>query len=467
MKEKILIIEDEMIMRVTLNDALKAAGYEVNSFEKGLDALDSLRRESYSLMISDIRLPDINGLDLLNKARESDIDIPVIIMTAFGTIKDAVKAMKLGAVDYITKPFSLDEFMLTVQRALEVKGVREENLRLKSQLLECYQHPDIVGDSPAMKRVFELVNTVAGTDATVLILGESGTGKELIASSIHYQGHRKDGPLIKVNCAAIPETLIESELFGYEKGAFTGAQKRKPGRFELAGGGTIFLDEIADMNPMTQAKILRVLQDSTFERLGGSRSIHVDVRVIAATNKKLVEEVDAGHFREDLYHRLNVFSITLPPLRERREDIPMLADHFINNVNIDKGYRISGISDEALTALHEYSWPGNIRELENTIWRAAIIAGEGSLKKKDFLFPKNDISKGIEEKINSVIDEALPAVGKKPFNRVIGMIEKNMIKKALDISRANQVKAAEFLGITRVTLRKKIEDYDIKISASD
>jgi nitrogen regulation protein NR(I) len=461
MNHKILIIEDERIMRITLEDALKAEGYEVSSFEKGRDGIEALKKEDYSLVITDIRLPDINGLDLLKLIKEEGTDAQFIMMTAYGTIKNAVEAIKNGAFDYITKPFSLDELRLIVKRALEIRDVREENIRLKRQLSECIHYPDLIGESRAMKEVFQLIQRVAKTDAPVLILGESGTGKELVASAIHHHSNRKDKPLVKVNCAAIPENLIESELFGYEKGAFTGATRRKPGRFELADGGTIFLDEIGDMAPMTQSKILRVLQDSTFERLGGNRTVKVDVRVIAATNRNLAEEVGSGRFREDLYHRLNVFTIKLPPLRERKDDIPPLVEHFIRRFNSEKGYSIKSITPEAIEALQKYSWPGNVRELENTIWRALIIASGNVLEKSDLIFPELNIQSSARDTISSYINDLLISKKEKPYDIVIQMVEKELIKRALDLTKTNQVKASELLGITRVTLRKKIEQFGL------
>jgi len=361
MRETVLLIEDEKLMRVTLEDALKAAGYGVDSFEAGQEGLKAFRAGVYTVVATDMRLPDITGIDILREISALS-DVPVVVMTAFGTIKDAVEAMKLGAFDYITKPFDLEEFLLLVGRALEVKKLRDENARLKRDLGKCYRAPNIVGESPVMKHVFSLVARVAATDSTVLVLGESGTGKELIASAIHYQSKRKGRPLITVNCAALPEGLIESELFGHERGAFTGAVKRKPGRFELADGGTLFLDEIGDLSLPTQTKLLRVLQERAFERVGGTQTISVDVRLITATNKKLDEEVKAGRFREDLFYRLNVIPITLPPLRERSEDLPSLVAFFLERYGGRTGRSVR-FSKEALEVLMAYDYPGNVREL--------------------------------------------------------------------------------------------------------
>ncbi|MDP2157282.1 MAG: sigma-54 dependent transcriptional regulator, partial [Nitrospirota bacterium] len=329
MKETILLIEDEKIMRITLEDALRGAGYEVVSFEAGEPALRSAKNSSFDVVVTDVRLPDIDGFDVVQEIARTK-DTPIIVMTAYGTIKDAVEAMKLGAFDYITKPFALDEFLLLIERAIEIKHLKDENIRLRQDLSKCYCGPNIIGDSAEMKKVFSLIEKVSASDATVLILGESGTGKELVASTIHYQSNRKGKPLIKVNCAALPEGLIESELFGHEKGAFTGAVKRKPGRFELADCGTIFLDEIGDLPLPTQSKILRVIQERQFERIGGTTTLNVNVRIIAATNRDLEAEVSAGRFREDLFYRLNVIPITLPPLRSRKEDIPELIEFFMD-----------------------------------------------------------------------------------------------------------------------------------------
>jgi two-component system response regulator AtoC len=360
MKETVLLIEDEKIMRVTLEDALKGAGYEVMSFATGAAGMHALKHFSCDIAVTDVRLPDMNGFDIVREIAKQG-NTQVVVMTAYGTIRDAVEAMKLGAFDYITKPFALDEFLLLIERALEMKRLKEENIRLRKDLNTCYRAPNIIGESVVMQRVFSLIEKVSASEATVLILGESGTGKELVATTIHYQSSRKNKPLIKVNCSTLPEGLIESELFGHEKGAFTGAIKRKPGRFELADGGTIFLDEIGDLPPSTQAKILRVLQERQFERIGGTATLSVDVRIIAATNKNLEEEVRSGRFREDLYYRLNVIPIVLPPLRERKEDIPGLIEFLMDKYK-KKLSRNVRLSAEAADALLRYDYPGNIRE---------------------------------------------------------------------------------------------------------
>ena len=444
MKETVLIVEDDKLMRISLEDALKRAGYDVMALETGAAAMNSLKQESFDIAVTDIRLPDMDGFDIVREITGRK-DVPVIMMTAYGTIKDAVEAMKLGAFDYITKPFSLDEFLLLVERALETKRLREENIRLRRDLNRCYRAPNMVGESPAMKKVFSLIEKVSASDSTVLILGESGTGKELVATTIHYQSKRKEKPLIKVNCAALPDGLIESELFGYEKGAFTGALKRKPGRFELASGGTIFLDEIGDLPLSTQAKILRVLQEKTFERVGGTSTLTVDVRIIAATNRNLEEEVKAGRFREDLYYRLNVIPINLPPLRQRREDIPSLIEFFVGKYQsrLSKDVRFS---QESVNMLLAYDYPGNIRELENIIERCVTLAEAGIIGKDELPAPVA----GGQQAATSIL-----------LSDVAADAEKNHILRVLNITQGSKIRAAEMLGISRKTLWEKMNAYKI------
>jgi len=445
MRETILLIEDEKLMRVTLEDALKSAGYDVISFETGMEALNFLRDNSFDVLVTDVRLPDVDGLSILKEISQMN-NSQVIVMTAFGTIKDAVEAMKLGAFDYITKPFSLDEFLLLIERALDVKRLRDENIRLKKDLSRCYCFPNIIGESEEIRKVFSLIEKVAESDSTVLILGESGTGKELIATTIHYQSKRKDKPLIKVNCAAMPDGLIESELFGHEKGAFTGAIKRKPGRFELASGGTIFLDEIGDIPLSTQSKILRVIQERQFERVGGTETLNVDVRIIAATNKNLEEEVKKGSFREDLYYRLNVIPITLPPLRRRKEDIPSLIDFFLGKCR-NKISRDVRFSKDAMDALLKYDYPGNVRELENIVERCITLSTSDIIQKDDL--PSFIIKKSDNKQI-SLSDVAAEA-------------EKEHIIRILKTTKGNKTRAAEMLGISRKTLWEKMNAYRIEL----
>lgn len=444
MKKTALLIEDEKIMRVTLEDALTAAGYEVRAFETGQAAMQSFRDNQCDVAVTDVMLPDMNGFDIVKEITGRG-DIPVIVMTAYGTIKDAVEAMKIGAFDYITKPFSLDEFLLLVERALEIKRLKEENIRLRKDLGKCYAGPQIIGESEAMKKVHSLVERVSSSDSTVLILGESGTGKELIATTIHYQSRQKDRPLIKVNCAALPEGLIESELFGHEKGAFTGALKRRPGRFELAHEGTIFLDEIGDLPLSTQSKILRVIQERQFERIGGTATLNVDVRIIAATNKNLEEEVKAGRFREDLFYRLNVIPINLPSLRDRKEDIPSLIELFMDRyrTKLSKNVRFSKDAVELLIA---YDYPGNVRELENIIERCITLSVDEVISMNElpsFMVPNTSGTRSI-----LLYDIAAAA-------------EKSHIVRILQTTQGNKTKAAELLGISRKTLWERMNSYGI------
>ncbi|RMG74051.1 MAG: sigma-54-dependent Fis family transcriptional regulator [Nitrospirae bacterium] len=446
-KKSVLVIEDEKIMRITIEDALKAKGYSVKSFEKGLEGVQAYSEEPFDIVLTDVRLPDINGMEVLKKIKEIDNSCMVILMTAFGTIKDAVEAMKLGAFDYITKPFSLDELALIINRAAEVKDLQDENLRLKKAVSRCYCYPNIIGESDAMKDVFRMIDRLAQSDSTVLILGESGTGKELVASTIHYQGKRKDGPFVVVNCGALPENLIESELFGYEKGAFTGATRRKPGRFELANGGTLFLDEVGELPPAVQVKLLRVLQDGTFERLGGTESIKVDVRVIAATNRDLETEVKEGNFREDLYYRLAVIPLTLPPLRERREDIPLLIEHFLQRYNSRLGKQVS-FSKDAVSALMEYHFPGNVRELENIVERMVTLCEGDRVTREDL--PSHLFKKGAHEELEL-----------QPLTKVAQEAEKQYIVRVLRQTGGNRSRAASVLGISRKTLWEKMRQYGI------
>ena len=445
MKETVCLIEDEKIMRVTLEDALKGAGYEVVSFETGAAGLEALRNAPCDVVVTDVRLPDMDGFDIVREITRQG-GSQVIVMTAFGTIKDAVEAMKLGALEYITKPFSLDEFLLLVERALELKRLKEDNIRLRKDLNRCYRAPNIVGESAAINKVFSLVERISASDSTVLILGESGTGKELVATALHYQSNRKGKPLIKVNCAALPEGLIESELFGHEKGAFTGAVRRKPGRFELANGGTIFLDEIGDVPLSTQSKILRVIQERQFERIGGTTTMTVDVRIIAATNRNLEEEVRVGRFREDLYYRLNVIPLVLPPLRERREDIPGLIEFFMEKYRkkLSKNVRLSG---ETVEALLSYDYPGNVRELENAIERCVTLSGSNVIGKED---------------LPDTVANRQQVAGSLLLSDVAADAEKNHILEVLKTTRGGKTSAAKILGISRKTLWEKMNVYGIK-----
>ncbi|HBB16729.1 MAG: hypothetical protein A3J94_14660 [Syntrophus sp. RIFOXYC2_FULL_54_9] len=445
MKEKILLIEDDKIMRISVEDALKKAKYDVSSFETGTEALRAFKDTPFDVAVTDFRLPDMNGFDIVKEITKKQ-DTPVIMMTAYGTIKDAVEAIKLGAFDYLTKPFALDELLLLIERALMIKGLKEENIRLKKDLNRCYGGPNITGESVEIKKVLSLIEKVSTSDATVLILGESGTGKELVATTIHYQSKRSEKPLIKVNCAALPEGLIESELFGHEKGAFTGAVRRKPGRFEAADGGTIFLDEITDLPLPTQAKILRVIQELQFDRVGGTTTLTVDVRIIAASNRALEEEVKAGRFREDLFYRLNVIPISMPPLRERREDILPLIGFFMEKYGRGLAKNIR-FTQGAVDLLLAYDYPGNTRELENIVERCVTLSSSGTIGKDDM--PSFIVNGGQSGKALRLSDVASDA-------------EKNHIMKVLKTTLGNKTKAADMLGISRKTLWEKMNAYRIQ-----
>jgi len=445
MKKTVLLIEDDKIMRISLEDALAGAGYEVGAFETGKAALDAFMSASFDVVVTDFRLPDLNGFDIIKEITTKQ-DVPVIMMTAYGTIKDAVAAMKLGAFDYLTKPFDLDEMLLLIERALLIKGIKEENVRLKKDINRCYSGNNITGESEEIKKIFSLIEKVSAADANVLIMGESGTGKELVATTIHYQSKRRDKPLIKVNCAALPEGLTESELFGHEKGAFTGAVRRKPGRFEAADGGTIFLDEIADLPLSAQAKILRVIQERQFDRVGGTATLTVDVRIIAASNRALEEEVKAGRFREDLYYRLNVIPIAMPPLRERREDILPLIGFFTKKYGSSMAKNIR-FTDEAVGRLIAYDYPGNVRELENIIERCVTLSSSTTIGIDDM---PSFLVAGSESRTSLRLSD------------VASDAEKNHILKVLKSTQGSKTRAAGQMGISRKTLWEKMHAYGIR-----
>ena len=446
MKHKIMIIEDDESLRKTLEKSLESCGHSVSSYKKGIDGVNAIAKDDYSLAITEVQLPDMNGVDLLKKLKKSAGDIPILLIAANGSIKGAVKAIKHGAFDYITKPFSLDEFNIIVKRALDIRDLQEENIRLKRDLSESFCDANIIGDSPAMQSVFKFIDKVSQSDSTVLITGENGTGKELVATAIHYQSKRRNSPIIKVNCAAFPEDLVESELFGSEKGAYTGADRRKPGRFERADKGTIFLDEIGDLPLNVQVKLLRILQGSSFERLGGTESLNVDIRVIAATNRNLEEDVKNGRFREDLYYRLNVIPFNIPPLRGRKDDIPFLIDHFLDRCNCRCGKKVS-INSDTIMALMDYSFPGNVRELENIVERCVTLSDCNVIAKKN-------LPSYIVNKI-----KGQPAM--ETLSDITVEAEKCHIIRVLRATKGHKTKAAEILGISRKTLWEKTVNYNI------
>jgi two-component system, NtrC family, nitrogen regulation response regulator GlnG len=472
---RILVADDEESMRWVLSKALRKKGFTVDLARDGDEALRLIRSESYDLAILDIKMPGVSGLDLLDKVRELKSDLLVVIMTAEAGMKNAVEAMKRGAYDYLTKPFDLDVMDAIVEKANRAREMTLQVSTLKDELKGRYLLENgIIGNSPPMREVYKTIGKVAPSDMTVLIQGESGTGKELIARAIHYNSPRLVKPFIAMNCAAIPKELLESELFGHEKGSFTGATERKPGKFEQANGGTIFLDEIGDMPLDLQAKILRVLQEREITRTGGTQNIQVDVRIVAATNQDLQQLVQQRLFREDLYYRLNVVPINLLPLRERREDILLLVDHFLQKTCAELDIPLKKIDQTALDRLASNSWPGNVRELENVIKRAVILSSDPLLTIDDFpvLTSRGKAEdQGVDVSLEALVDRKLRAsfvnVEKLDsgdlYNMVIEQVERPLISFLLEKTRWNQVRAANILGINRNTLRKKITDLNIEI----
>jgi DNA-binding NtrC family response regulator len=458
MKPSILIVDDDEVMRETLSDVLRKRGYEIFSAGSGNGALSLMKKSIIDLILLDMRLPDIDGLEVLKKIKEFDTEILVIMMTAYSDVQTAVSSMKSGAYDYINKPFELDELKLLIEKGLETKSLINEVRRLHRQQKENYENSHIYGVSPQIHYVKELIGMISKTHKTsVLIQGESGTGKELAANAIHYNSHRQDKPLMKINCSAIPDSLLESELFGYEKGAFTDAKNTKKGLFELADGGTVFLDEIGDMNPFLQSKILRVLENQTFMRVGGEREIKVDIRVIAATNKNLEAMVKEGLFRKDLYYRLKVMVVEMPPLRDRLEDILLLSNLFIEENNKEYNKAIKGFSDEAKKLMVQYAWPGNVRELKNVIERGMILTDQEVITSKHLPFELKQPEKMAPENTGEEMFEATMDLSDMSLERM----EKNHLSKVLKRLEWNKSKASKFLGISRATLRAKIKKYNI------
>lgn len=449
--ENILVIDDSPEVLTQFANFLKEEGFEADTALDGQTGISKIEKKFYDLILTDLKMPGLDGMEVLKYVQENSPDSICIILTGYGTVKNAVEAIKLGAFDYLTKPIKLDEILITLKRALDYRNLRRENINLKSQLKKKYRFENIIGDSEKMQKIFEVIEKVADSDSTILILGESGTGKELIAKAIHYNSYRREHPFIPVNCAAIPSELLESELFGHEKGAFTNAIRTRIGRFELANGGTIFLDEIGDMSPMLQSKLLRILQDRQFERIGGVKTIKTDIRVIAATHQDLKLAVEQKRFREDLYYRLNVIPIHIPPLRERKSDIPLLAHHFLEHFNKTKKKKIKGFTKEAMDKLIQYNWPGNVRELENTIERVIILL-DG-----DFITPQD-----LPEKFQSLSRDNLsqeiiiPEEGIS-LEEAVNEFEKRLILQALQKTGWVKNKAARLLNLNRTTLIEKIK----------
>ncbi len=437
-KGKLLIVDDELSVRDSLGKWFREEGYEIGTAEGASDALTRLAEQKWDLALVDIKMRGTDGIELQSKMREIDPQMVTIIMTGYASVDTAVQAMKNGAYDYLTKPLDPDEVAHKVKKALAERDTAKEVERLK-EMTEVAHPPDLIGQSAAMKKVFDAIETVGPTDATVLITGESGTGKELVARAIHAASPRRYHPLVVIHCGALTETLLESELFGHEKGAFTGAQYRKKGKFEIAEGGTVFLDEIGDISLKTQTDLLRVLQEREIVRVGGNQPIKVDFRCVAATNRAFEELIEQGKFRPDLYYRLNVFQIELPALRQRKEDIPLLVDHFIRKFSKEMNKKITRVAPAAMYALQSHPWPGNVRELENAVERAMVVAQEPELREQDFILkPRN---------------------GSLPEARLLEDVEKAHILRVLEECGGNQTRTAEVLGIDRVTLHNKLKKY--------
>ncbi|MBE7541451.1 MAG: sigma-54 dependent transcriptional regulator [Bryobacteraceae bacterium] len=449
MAQRILIVEDEDKLRRVLSLHLQGEGFETDEARTAEEALPLADRAG--LVLTDLRLPTVDGLTLMDRLRLTAPATPVVVMTAYGSVEVAVEAMKRGAADFLPKPFSLDHLMTVVRKVMEVKSLREENVRLKEELGHRYAFDNIIGRGSKMREILASVERVAPTRTTVLLCGESGVGKDLIARAVHFHSPRAKHPFVKINCTAIPENLMESELFGYEKGAFTGAAQSKPGKFEQADTGTVFLDEIGDVPPSIQVKLLRVLQEREFERLGSNKTKSIDVRVIAATNVDLQRAIEEGNFREDLYYRLNVFPMTIPPLRERREDVPFLAEHFLERFAAQQGRAALRLSAEAQSKLVQYDWPGNVRELENVIERALVLAGGDVLREDDIRLdhaPRRGSGNGGAAMVNGD--------GFLPEGVSLDQHEQQLIREALRRSGGNKSQAARLLGLSRNALRYRL-----------
>ncbi len=453
-KKQILIADDDPSIRLLLRNFLESEGYDTTEAKSGGEVLRMLPEHIPDLVIMDLRMPEWDGIEVMKKLGEQNLKVPVLLMTAHGTSNSAIQAIQLGAFDYITKPFELDDVLLTVRRFFEYQEMAAEVKKLRVQLERPDPSDKIIGKTGAMQEVYKTIGRVARSDATVLIWGETGTGKELVAQTLHQHSSYRQGPLVKVSCAALPETLLESELFGHEKGSFTGAMVQRKGRFEMAHKGTIFLDEIGEMSLGTQKKLLRVLQEKEFERVGGSIPIQVDVRVIAATNKDLAAEATAGRFREDLYYRLNVISIFMPPLRDRKDDIPLLVEHFLHKHRFSVSSPPSRISEEALKVLMKHDWPGNVRELENTIERAVVMA-QGGIITSQYLYLNPAKQKRFVD-----LDQKLQ--DGKPYRETMADIEKQLLQQALSRSEGSVTAAAKLLNLDPGELEGKLQAFEIE-----
>ena len=446
-KARVLVVDDEANARTALAELLRDEGYDVEMAADAFKALGKFDDFAPHMLLTDLKMPGMNGIELMRKVFVRDPECAVVVMTAFGAVDTAVESMRAGAFDYLTKPLNFDELLIVAERALERRRLTQQAGALRARLAERYQLDSIVGNSPAMQPLFKTIKQVAPSRASVLITGESGTGKELVASAIHQHSRRANGPFVKLHCAALADTLLESELFGHERGAFTGAVARRDGRFQAADGGTLFLDEIGEVSPALQVKLLRFLQEHEFERVGGTQTIKVDVRIIAATNRDLVEEVRTGRFREDLYYRLNVVSLEIPPLRARASDIVLLAHHFLNRYATENDKQVESFSDTALEALHHYGWPGNVRELENAIERAVVMSAGSSIELSELPAPVRAVvaaqTSGVPEMPGSSLEE----------------VERYLITKTLEATGGSTSKAADMLGISVRKIQYKLQEY--------
>jgi two-component system response regulator HydG len=463
---RILIVDDNDTMREGMEEVAVGMGHAVTTASSGAAALERFQEQRPDLVVTDLKMAGIDGLELLRRVRALDADVPVLLITAYGTIEVAVEAMKEGAFDFVTKPFSPGVLRLKIERALEARKARaqverlqQENEILRAEVESAKGFEEMIGQSEAVRRIYSIIDKVAPSDSSVCVFGESGTGKELVARALHARSPRAGGPFVKVNCGALTETLLESELFGHEKGAFTGAIRRKLGRFELADGGTVFLDEIGDISPALQLKLLRVLQERELERVGGEETIHVDVRVISATHRDLLEEVKANRFREDLYYRLHIIPLNLPPLRDRREDIPLLAAHFLEKLRARTRHHVARIDDDALAALRAYRWPGNIRELENVLEQALVFAEGDTLRAAD-------LPAHLAPAAASTDRIAIPELD-KPLPDVLDDLERALILRAYEKAGGVKTETARLLGVKPSALYYKLEKYGILAKAGE
>jgi DNA-binding NtrC family response regulator len=457
----ILLVEDKDSLRRVLRLTLEHAGYSVAECADAREAAAEISRAPYRLVLTDLRMPHGSGLDVLRAARAADPDVPVVLMTAYGSIDEAVQAMKDGAHDFLQKPVDSNHLLLLIGRALEQARLRTENILLREEWSRRYGFPRIIGESDAIKRAVAETQRVATTEATVLLLGESGTGKELFARAVHHLSPRRDQPFVAINCAAIPETLIESELFGHERGAFTGATERRPGKFELASGGTVFLDEIGELPLAVQGKLLRAIEEKTVDRIGGRMPVPLDVRIVAATNRELQQAAEAGEFRRDLYFRLAVFPIEIPPLRARGEDVALLARHFAAQFGKELRGREATLAEDALALLCAHAWPGNVRELENAIERACILADTSTLHARDLSLPIARAGASDAQSAEAFAGLDLSGGLAEAAERAVSFVERRKIAEALRAHDGNKTRAAETLGVSYKTLLTKIKDYEI------